>query len=68
MIQIDVHPAGENLINTAHAFHTRFVYSNLSLVVNSIGRILLLSTPPLNPTEWPMGPALVSLPTQPLKQ
>jgi hypothetical protein len=51
MIQIDVHPTGENLINTAHAFHARFMYSNLSLVVNSIGRILLLPTPPLNPTE-----------------
>jgi hypothetical protein len=25
-IRIDVHPAGQNLINTSHAFHTRFMY------------------------------------------
>jgi hypothetical protein len=25
-ILIDVHPAGENLINTPHAFHARFAY------------------------------------------
>jgi hypothetical protein len=26
MIQIDVHLAGENLINTSHDFHARFTY------------------------------------------
>jgi hypothetical protein len=25
-IQIDVHPAGENPINTPHAFHAQFAY------------------------------------------
>jgi hypothetical protein len=25
-IQIDIHPAGENLINMSHAFHAWFVY------------------------------------------
>jgi hypothetical protein len=28
----------------------------------------VLPTPPLSPAEWPVGPAPVSLPTQPLKQ
>jgi hypothetical protein len=27
MIRIDVHPAGENSINTPHTFHARFAYS-----------------------------------------
>jgi hypothetical protein len=26
VIRIDVHPVGENMINTPYAFHTRFTY------------------------------------------
>jgi hypothetical protein len=51
MIQIDVHPIGENSINTPHAFHARFMYGPRPYISRSPHR-----QPFASPHEVEIGP------------
>jgi hypothetical protein len=51
-----------------HFLQAVLIRDNLSQVINSVGWILLLPTPPLSPAKWSVEPTSVSLPTQSMKQ
>jgi hypothetical protein len=52
-IRIDVHPSGENLINTSHTFHARFAYGPKPYISHGpVGNLSLVPTR-MKPTTTP---------------